>query len=211
MTYAPIHPPLSTLLNVYSKSSRNKQGPFSLPIENFLLNKTLQTFDRRNIWPFQKDAFVEISHTKQAECVICMVRFRRDPVLSGVGGSFISRGVLSGSHVCFRARGGSKPGDRVAIAWVAAGSTATARTNPTLSGPESSGAARRAAMNHQELNDLQIYGEKAAGTSRVSLSPGPDPFDLALRLTQQTKRQNVHVCASIREGLQTFEPQITSV
>lgn len=38
MTHVPIHPPLSTLLEVYSKSSRNKHGLF-LPIENFLLDK----------------------------------------------------------------------------------------------------------------------------------------------------------------------------
>lgn len=38
MTHVPIQPPLSTLLEEYSKSSRNKQSPL-LPIENFLPNK----------------------------------------------------------------------------------------------------------------------------------------------------------------------------
>lgn len=47
---------------------------------------------------FKKDSFVEISRTKQAESIICMVCFQQDPILSGVKG-FLSRGVLSGSHV----------------------------------------------------------------------------------------------------------------
>lgn len=38
MTHVPIHPPLSTLLDAYSKSSRNKHS-LLLPIEHFLLNK----------------------------------------------------------------------------------------------------------------------------------------------------------------------------
>lgn len=53
------------------------------------------------------------------------------------------------------------------ISMSGSGSTAMARTNPPLSGPESSRATRWAAMNHLELNDLQIYREKATGTSRA--------------------------------------------
>lgn len=52
---------------------------------------------------------------------------------------------------------------------MAEGSTATARTNPLLSGPESSGATRGAAVNHLELNDLQIEREKGAGPSRAGV------------------------------------------
>lgn len=52
---------------------------------------------------------------------------------------------------------------------MAAGSTATAWTNPPLSGPESSGATRSAAVNHLELNDLQIFRVKEAEPSRAGV------------------------------------------
>lgn len=91
-------------------------------------------------------------------------------------------------------------GDPAAPARTAA---ATARTNPTISGPQSSGAARRAAVNHRQFNDLQIlnwqWGEKAAlePPEPLYLLDLTDPLIWALRLTQQTKEiECARMCVS---------------
>lgn len=82
-------------------------------------------------------------------------------------------------------------------------STATARTNPPLSGQESSGATQWAAMNHLQLNDLQIYREKAAGTSRA----GVYLLDLTLWSGPQINPEDKErECVLIWECLEMFEP-----
>lgn len=66
--------------------------------------------------------------------------------------------------------------------------TTTCLTNPSPSSPESSGFSRRAAVNHCELNDLQIHRVNRAGTSRAGVyQPDLTPFDLVHRLPLQTK------------------------
>lgn len=96
MTYAPIHPPLSTLLDVYSKSSRNKHG-LLLPIENFLLNKPSR---HSTGWIFGlSKGFLRGDPLYKAgrEYNLHGVLSARSHAVRGEG-SFILRGVLSGSH-----------------------------------------------------------------------------------------------------------------